>query len=416
MTIVGMHDISVSAATTRARAGRAAPHLVVVGAGIVGLGHAVAGLDAGYRVTVLEQDAAAVLASVRNFGHVCTSAQAGDNAALAWESNAIWRSLVERAGVDGRPSGTLVLARTAAEEAVLAELVHERPPRGARLITGHGAAAVLRLPRSAAVPRAAASLPGDLTADPRTAVARIAGWVDAQDRGDVRFRTTVHGIERTRHGIRVATSRGELAADHVVVGAGHLVGRLFPEHADDAEIRECALQMARVAAPHDMGRGPAVLTGTSMLRYGAFRGPAATALRAEIERERPDLIDIDANVMFTQQSDGTLLVGDSHHAHAAAPPFLDERCFELLLGEVASFLGVRRLRVLERWQGLYATSAKQEVYRAEPMAGVEIVTVTTGIGMTIGLALGKRTVDALRRPTAGPGAVGARGVPARPSG
>ncbi|MHA3685248.1 TIGR03364 family FAD-dependent oxidoreductase [Leucobacter sp. HY1910] len=370
-------------------------HVVIVGAGIVGLGHAVAALDAGYRVTVLEQDAQAVTASVRNFGHVCASVQAGELGELARASLPIWESLITRAGAEGRRSGTIAVARTAAEEAVLTELAAGLETEGsaaassgsAQPLTGQAVAAQLRLP-SSATPRAGLFLPGDLTANPRTAVAQIAAWVGAHERGEVRFGETVYGAATGE----VFTSRGRITCDRVVVAAGHLVGRLFPEVAAAGEVRECALQMARVRAPRDMGLGPAVLTGTSMLRYGAFAGEAQAALRAELERERPELIEIDANVMLTQQADGTLLVGDSHVSHDSAPPFLDERWSDILLAEAAALLGTERLEVLERWQGVYATSTKQQLLVAEPTPGVHVVSVTTGTGMTVGLGLGARTV------------------------
>ncbi|WP_449283706.1 TIGR03364 family FAD-dependent oxidoreductase [Leucobacter sp.] len=371
-----------------------APRIAIVGAGIIGLAHAVAALDAGYRVTVLEQDAAAVLSSVRNFGHVGASVQAGELGELARESLPIWLSLVERAGVEARRSGTLAVARTPAEEAVLQELMDERPPEGAHLVTGAEVGSLLHLDAAATAavrPRAGVIMPRDVTANPRTAAARIAAWVHAHERGEVRFSTAVHAVGT---GV-VDTSRGRVEADHVIVAAGHLLGRLLPGLAERGEVRECALQMARVRAPHAMGLGPAVLTGTSMLRYGAFAGPAAEALRAELSAARPELLEIDANVMLTQQPDGTLLVGDSHAAHDAAPPFLDERWFRILLDEVAAVLGAPALEVLERWQGLYATSRTQDILQALPIPGVTAVSVTTGTGMTVGLALGARTIASL---------------------
>ncbi|WP_125099911.1 TIGR03364 family FAD-dependent oxidoreductase [Leucobacter chromiireducens] len=371
-----------------------ATRIVIVGAGIIGLAHAVAALDAGYRVTVLEQDAAAVTASVRNFGHVCASVQYGELGELAAESLPIWLRLAERAGVTARRSGTLAVARSAAEDAVLAELLAERAPAGARLLTGAQAAAALHLEpggSAAGAVRSGLLLTDDVTADPRTAVARIAAWVDAHERGEVRFSTTVHAV----HTGAVETNRGSVAADHIIVATGHLLGRLFPEIAAAAGVRECALNMARVRAPHAMGLGPAVLTGTSMLRYGRFAGPAADALRAELFAQRPEFAEIEANVMFTQQADGTLLVGDSHASHDAAPPFLDERWSRILLDEVATLLGAERLDVLERWQGLYATSELGDLCRETPEPGVSIVTLTTGVGMTVGLGLGARTIAAL---------------------
>ena len=61
----------------------------------------------------------------------------------------------------------------------------------------------------------------------------------------------------------------------------------------------------------------------------------------------------------------------------------------------AALLGVPEFEVLERWQGVYATSDAQDVLAAEPLPGVHAVTLTTGVGMTVGLALGARTVAAL---------------------
>lgn len=366
--------------------------IAIVGAGIIGLGHAVAALDAGYRVTVVEQDRAAVTASVRNFGHVGTSVQAGELGELAQASRPIWLSLAKRAGVEARVSGTLVVARDEAEEAVVDELIAERCPEGGGLLSGAEVADLLDYEGAErGAPVAGALLPQDLTANPRTAVARIAAWVDAHERGEVRFGTTALGVSTGR----LETSRGPIEADHIVVAAGHLVGRLLPEVGDDGEVRECALQMARVKAPVGLPLGPAVLTGTSMLRYGAFQGPAAERLRIALEAERPELLRIDANIMFTHQRDGTLLVGDSHVAHASAPPFLDEAWSELLLREVAAVLGVPRLDVLERWQGVYATSAKQDILIRTPLDGVTAVSMTTGTGMTAGLGLGARTIAAL---------------------
>lgn len=361
--------------------------IAIVGAGIVGLAHAVAALDAGHRVIVIDQDAAAVSASIRNFGHIGTSVQTGELGELARASRTVWMDLAARAGLEVRRSGTLVVARSDAESAVLEESLAERLPADAVLLGPADAAAELGIEGSAA-PVAAALLPADLTANPRSIVAGLAAWVDAHERGEVRFAVSACAVST---GL-VETSSGPIRADHVIVATGHLVGRLFPELAASAGVRECALQMARVRAPHGLPLGPAVLSGTSLLRYGAFLGPASERLREELRAERPDLLEIDANVMFTQHPDGTLLVGDSHATHETAPPFLDERWSRILLAEASRILGVEGLEVLERWQGVYATSHEQDILVAHPDAGVTVATVTTGAGMSIGFGLAARTI------------------------
>ena len=79
-------------------------------------------------------------------------------------------------------------------------------------------------------------------------------------------------------------------------------------------------------------------------------------------------------------------------ALAAPVGTIGEAWTELLLAEAAHVLGAERLEVVERWQGIYATSAKQDILRATPAPGIDVVSLTTGVGMTVGLGLGARTI------------------------
>ena len=57
--------------------------------------------------------------------------------------------------------------------------------------------------------------------------------------------------------------------------------------ADEFDVVRCALQMAVIEVPSDLRIAPAVLTGTSMLRYPAFvETSSAAALRDELVANR----------------------------------------------------------------------------------------------------------------------------------
>ena len=86
--------------------------LVVVGAGIVGLSHALHAVRAGLRVVVVERDERAVGASVRNFGHVCTTAQAGEVLELALVAREEWLRLGRDAGLPVLEHGTVTMYLT----------------------------------------------------------------------------------------------------------------------------------------------------------------------------------------------------------------------------------------------------------------------------------------------------------------
>jgi hypothetical protein len=58
--------------------------------------------------------------------------------------------------------------------------------------------------------------------------------------------------------------------------------------------------MLRVRDPHRCAVAPAVMTGFSMLRYGAFAAcPSLAAVRDRLTRERPELTEVGLNLMFT---------------------------------------------------------------------------------------------------------------------
>ncbi len=358
--------------------------LVVVGAGIVGLAHAWHAVRAGLSVTVVERDECAVGASVRNFGHVCTTAQGGDVLPVAQEAREFWLHLGRDAGLDVRRDGTVLVARTAAEQAVLDEFAEERG-EAVRPLTAEQAAGLLGLSPVGAV--GGLHLVDDLRVDAPAALPVIAAHL----RGlGVRFlwRTAVLDVV---DGL-VTTTRGPVRAGRVVLAVGHDVDRFFPDAADAHGLLRCRLRMLEVDAPGGAAVRPALLTGTSMLRYdGLSAQPSAAAVREEVRASRPELLDQVVNLMLTQRPDGRLVVGDTHHYGVTEDPFEDERSDALVLSEASRLLGAD-LVVRRRWRGVYA-SAPAPFLVAQPRDGVTVVSVTSGIGMTTALGLAKRVLD-----------------------
>ncbi|MBV6700195.1 TIGR03364 family FAD-dependent oxidoreductase [Kitasatospora aureofaciens] len=365
--------------------------VVIVGAGIIGLAHAFEALANGLSVTVVERDRQPVGASVRNFGHCCISAQEGELLSLAQRSRPGWLRAAEAAGLWAEEAGTLVVARSATEAAVLEELRADRGGDAVELRTAAQAAAALG--RAAGDDRdlvGGAFLPADLRVNPREAAPGLARWVAEQPQGRILWGTAVTGIETGT----VHTTRGPVHGERILVCVGHDLDYLFPDVAEDHEVQRCRLTMARAAAPAGFRTDAAVLTATSMLRYEAFTArPSAARLREEVMGHSPELLEIGANVMFTRLPDGTVLVGDSHHYDATTPPFIDEHTFELLTAAVAEILGVRRLQVLERWQGVYASSSRGPLLVRDLAPGVRAISVTSGIGMTLSFGLAAATFD-----------------------
>jgi FAD dependent oxidoreductase TIGR03364 len=370
----------------------AASDVLIVGAGIVGLAHACAALSRGFTVTVIDRDARAVGASVRNFGHCCITAQSGELLDLALVAREKWLEYAGLAGFFSVASGALALARSATELAVLTELADSREPGQVRVLTAAEAKGELRADADPTI-IGGALLRDDLRIDPREAVSSLAAWLASQPGVLMLWQTSYFG----GGGGVAMTSRGEIRAERTIVCVGHDLDYLYPELATSRAVERCALQMMRVEAPKKMVLRPAVLTGTSMLRYPAFaETDAANALRTEVASARPDLLAIGANVMFTQRPNGTLIVGDSHRYAKTQGPFQKEATSGILLAEIEQILGVSGLRILERWQGVYASSPQQPFLIEEVAPGVTVAIVTSGVGMTISFGLAEKTFSRWR--------------------
>lgn len=365
--------------------------LLVVGAGIVGLSHAWEATQRGLRVCVLERSERAVGASVRNFGHCCLSAQPDVHDELVRESRTGWLAMTEQTGIWARTDGGSVVARSAAQQQLLEEFVAARPERGRLLTRDEVEERLTGGRRELPEVTGGVALLNDLRVDPRTTVGLLAEALAA--RGvSFHWRTTCLGVA---DGV-VETSRGRFTADQVVVAVGHDVDELWPEIADAAQVQRCALQMALVAQPADFSTWAATLTATSMLRYGGLAAmPAAAQVRAELQQQAPELLEMVANVMFAPRPDGTLLVGDSHHYDLAIEPILTESTSARLLTEVSGILGLDGLQVLQRWQGIYASSPLSDVLDERPDGRTSIISVTSGVGMTLSFGLARRTLARL---------------------
>ena len=131
----------------------------------------------------------------------------------------------------------------------------------------------------------------------------------------------------------------------------------------------------------------------SNLRGALVTMPHKVTTMALVDEVTPTARVAGACNAILKRPDGTLIVGDTHYRGHAVAPFQEERSFEYLLELNEQLLG-RRARVLQRWQGVYAT-APQEFLLADLAPGVRVASVTTGIGMTTGLGFAAHAVAGL---------------------
>lgn len=204
--------------------GTQAPHVAVVGAGAVGASAALHLARAGLRVTVLEKEAGpARHQSGRNSGvvHAGYNAKPGtDKARYCVAGNRALRRYLEEKGLPLLEGGILVVARTEAERATLAELRRRADANGVATRMLDEAGLREREPHATGLEALwateAASLDARAYVEALVADAQAAG---AEFRFGVRVRSWDEG-PGGRGGVRIATDQGPVAADAMVNAAG----------------------------------------------------------------------------------------------------------------------------------------------------------------------------------------------------
>ena len=360
------------------------PDCIVVGAGIVGLAHALALARRGKQVLVLDRDAQANGASIRNFGFVTvTGQQRGRVWDLARRTAQVWREIAGLADIAIEQEGLLLVAQRREAEAVLEAFRATDMGAECQPLTRAQLAGDWPMVRDA---RAALWSPHDVRVASPSAIPRLTAWLAEVHGVTFDFGTAVLSVESGR----VQTASGVIEADAVIACPGDDWATLFPEHYAAAGITRSKLQMLRLAAP-GWRIGSPVMSDLSMVRYLGYAELAeADAVRSRLAAERAEALAHGVHLIAVQDADGSLVVGDSHSYAATPDPFSHEALDALILGAFAEVLGAPP-PVVSRWTGTYASAAGHSLV-VESADGVRLVVITSGTGASTAFALAEDVI------------------------
>lgn len=353
--------------------------LAVVGGGVIGLAHAVLAARSGLKVALVERQARAIGASIRNFGFITvTGQQRGEVWRMARRSCQIWQEIAPAAGIDILQRGLALHARYPESQDVLDAFLATEMGEGCRVSPS----------AETAMPFAARGWvlrsPHEVRVESRDAIPALSRYLVSLG-GDVICGTAVTGIESGC----LHLSGGELRAERIVVCPGDDFQTLFPGRL--AGLSRCQLQMLRLADPGFRLPSP-VMSDLGLVRYLGYADlPEAATLKARLEQEKPDHLANGVHLIVVQSADGSLIVGDSHHYDAAPEPFASEAVDDLILDEYAAVLGAPP-PVLARWTGTYAVASDRLFLIDEPMPDVRLVVVTCGAGASLSFGLAERVL------------------------
>lgn len=365
--------------------------VAIVGAGIVGLAHAYMALRKGLRVVLFEREQFAVGASVRNFGMVWPVGQeprGGLDRAL--RSREHWVEIAAQAGFWVNANGSLHLAYEKDEQDVLEEFLalYRNCGYQCELISPASAVKKSNAIREKSL-KAALWSETEMIVYPREAIRRIPMWLEERFGLLLRFGHVVTGINLPQ----VFTARETWDVGRVVVCSGADFETLFPQVFDTQGLIKCKLQMMKAVPVSPVDIGPSLCAGLTLRHYAAFSKCASLkTLDMRYDRQNPKLKEHGIHILVSQNRDGELIIGDSHHYFKTVEPFDSEEVCNIIEEELKKFLSVE-YRIVERWNGVYPKLPGHLDTVIEPAPGVQVVNGLGGAGMTLSFGLAEEVVS-----------------------
>jgi FAD dependent oxidoreductase TIGR03364 len=373
--------------------------VAVIGAGVLGTFHAYFACKKGLRTLLIERGTWPGQASVRNFGIVIPSGMSpGEWHLRGLESAATYRELAAQLPIPLQTGGTQYLATTPGEAAVLEEFARLGPAQGYRCELLDGA-------RSAALnptidPRhclASLHCPDDARLEPRALFLVLIPWLVREWRCTYLPQTVAVRVEVEKDLCRVDTADGQShRARHVFVCGGADLRTLFPGRFRQQALQYCKLQMLRTVAQPGLRLPTSLASGLSLRRYLSFRLCPSWA-RLAGEAVAPELERRGIHLLFVQDAEGRIVIGDSHEYIPATAGEPDERLDAAteayILGEARRLVRLPSWEVAERWHGVYTLHPERELTTETIEGRIHLLTGIGGKGMTTGPAVARESVD-----------------------
>ena len=367
--------------------------IAIVGAGICGLAHALAAARRGKNVIVIDRDAQANGASVRNFGFVTVTGQArGKTWERAIRSRNVWLEVAAAAEIPILHRGLAMVARRSEARVVLESFMATEMGEGCSFLAG--AEIDDELPMLAGGSFSAVlKSPHDLRVESRTAIPALALWLEQAHGVTFLRETAVHEVAPPT----IVTSRSRIEAEAAIVCPGDDLTALFPDRIAQYSVQRCKLHMLRMAPPTEGWRmNAAVMSDLGMVRYEGYAAlPEAAALKQRLAQEQAAQLENGVHLIVVQSADGSLVVGDSHHYAQTPDPFAPESVDELILEEFDAVFSVPRPRILERWTGTYSSAPDSTMFMDRPSDAVRLVMITSGTGASTSFAIAEETLSDL---------------------
>ncbi|MCO8124128.1 TIGR03364 family FAD-dependent oxidoreductase [Stieleria sp. TO1_6] len=365
--------------------------LLIIGGGVLGAFHAYHAQRRGLSVRLLERHSAPRAASVRNFGQVVPSGLDSQWQPLGRESLQIYQSIQSEFDISVRQQGSIYIASDEEELALIEELhtINSDADYSSQLWTAQQCQSRYPQLRSDYCV-GGLFFPDEVSVNPRTMIHRLHHYLSQQSNFQSHFDTCVNQIVTSSAGSVTVTTTdgGTFSAQKLLLCCGSEFQTLYPELFRSSDLKLVKLQMLRLKPQPESILPGNILTGLSIRRYESFsQCPSWAAIKAR-ESQANFAQQWGIHLLFKQEADGGIILGDSHEYAPAAKR--DNLNFDLrtdinqyFISEGQKIFQLPSWETQSSWFGIYCqTSHPAGIFTHNVGDNIHIATGIGGKGMT----------------------------------
>lgn len=364
--------------------------LIIIGAGVVGMGAALAAHKKGIKkILVIDRHQACTGASIRNFGFITiTGLRQKLMQKRALRSREIWLDLVKKAKITVNHRGLYLMAQHKESIPVLEEYLKVDPRKTVKLLSKKEMEAQSPLFKKNNNFGGLYSS-DEVRIEPRLAIPAVAKYL--QSKG-IDFLWSEEVLDFSHQ--KIITQKRKIQFKKLIMAPGNHLKGLGREVFEKKEVQSSKLHMLRVMPDKKLKLPGGIMADLTLMRYPGYENlPSKKKLDKVIKKTCRAELDNGIHVIVVQGKDGSLTIGDSHHyTHETHYPFENETVDNLILKKFDQVLPIGKYKVIERWVGEYP-SGKNDYLDHWLDKNICIANVTTGIGMSTGFAFAEDVIS-----------------------
>jgi FAD dependent oxidoreductase TIGR03364 len=374
--------------------------LIVVGSGVLGTFHAYHALKKGLRVALIEKNKMPQAATIQNFGQVVPSGMDSKWQSYGRESLAIYKEIQSQFDISIRQNGSVYLASNEEEVQLIEELsqINQANNYQSHLLTKQECLDQYPGLRSDYV-KAGLFFPEEVTVEPRSMIYSLHEFMIHKLGLKLIANTSIINCESTSNGVSLLSAANELfLASKVIICNGNEFKNLFPTLFNESDLVVSKLQMMQTKPQKNYSLDGSILTGLSIRRYEAFyECPSFKSIKA---KENPAALENKwgVHILFKQASDGSVILGDSHHYADAKN--IDDLGFDLdmdidnfMIQEAKKIIDLPNYEIQNRWYGMYSQCKTRDIFEHTIGDDIHIITGIGGKGMTGSAGFAKESIS-----------------------